>query len=135
MGQSWGPRNGATPSSCGMAWSPQTFLRTATDVRQSSQSVSPLTVKRVASSERVTTISVTGYQTCLAKPSPPPTCVTTSSSTQVAPGRGQRPRQPGQTETAANQHRNRQRSRNRRETFLSGTSGNRGPKVFTTCML
>ena len=29
----------------------------------------------------------------------------------------------------------RQRSRNRRATFLSGTSGNRGQTVFTTCVL
>ena len=43
------------------------------------------------------------------------------------------PHQPGQTKPKLASIQRRQRSRNRRATFLSGTSGNRGPTVFTTC--
>ena len=40
-----------------------------------------------------------------------------------------------QAETATTQKCSRQRSRNRRVIFLSGTSSNRGQTVFTTCVL
>ena len=49
-----------TPSSCNMGWIPQTFQHIVMDVKQDSQSVTTLTVKRVVSSRCVTMSSVTG---------------------------------------------------------------------------
>ena len=60
MERIWGPGNGATPSSYGMAWIPRTFPRTVAAVKKCFSSVTPLTTKRAASSRRITTSSVTG---------------------------------------------------------------------------
>ena len=66
------------------------------------------------------------------RPIPDDSTTITPSFTQIAPWRGRRLRQLGQAEPATMYKCSRQRPRNRRATFLSGTSGNRGQTVFTT---
>ena len=58
---------------------------TVTDATPKSKSIMPLIAREAASSRCVITISGTGLQTWPEKHSPPLTCTTTPSSSQVAP--------------------------------------------------
>ena len=78
--------------------------------------------------------SGTGSQTLLANPSPPHTCVTNLSSSQVASWRGWRIIRPGLVAKQTGTERCHQRPQNRRETFWSVISDRTGQTVFTKCV-
>ena len=88
MGRSWGRRNGGIPYSYATASIHLTCRPIATAEGQPSPSVTSWTVKRVALSRRVTTISVMGSLTMQERPSPPRMCARTPKYSQVALCRG-----------------------------------------------
>ena len=83
MGRSYGIRNGGINSSYITASFPLTYHNIVNDVERHLTSAVPSTPRREASLRHVATISAMGLPTLRERPSPPHTCLTNPTSTQV----------------------------------------------------